>query len=115
MVPKNKFRFANLLMMCGVVPWIIMLGWVIAILHLNVNGQPSRIFMLDPIGMIGLIILVFIYSLLLSGIGLWWSFSLTQKHPELYSKKLTSLRATAGLTIGIPLLLTTLGYIQKIL
>jgi hypothetical protein len=113
MVPKNQFRLANLLMMCGVLPWIAVLGWVSAILLVIERGRPARIFMLDPIGMIGLIMMVFIYSLLLSGIGVSWSFSLTQQYPELCSKTTTALRAMVGLTLGIPLLCTCFGYIAK--
>jgi hypothetical protein len=113
MLPKNQFRLANFLMLCGVLPWIVVLGWVSAILLVSDKAHPGRIFMLDPIGMIGLIMMVFIYSVVLSGIGVWWSFSLTQKFPELWSKKATTLKAIIGLTLGIPMLCLCLAYIGK--
>jgi len=115
MVPKHQSRLANVLMVGGATPWIAVLGWVIAILLLNIHGRPPRIFMLDPIGMIGVMIVVYMCALLFAGIGVWWSFFLTQKHPELWTKKVAALRATVGLTIGIPLLWTMSSYISKFL
>ena len=105
MTPRKKMRFANSLMVGGITPWIAMMGWAIAILQLNVQGKSPRVFMLDPIGMIGLMILVYVGSLVFSGIGFWWSLSLTNVHPEFRSWSVTALRATVAVVMGFPLLL----------
>lgn len=102
-------------MVGGVTPWIAMVGWTIAILLLNVHGESPRVFMLDPIGMIGLMIVAYVCSLVFAGIGFWWSLSLTRMYPELWSRKVTALRATVGLAIGLPLLWIATSYIFKIL
>ncbi len=104
MMPRHQSLVANLLMAVGGTPWIAMMGWVIAIFLLNVPGESPRVFMLDPIGMVGLMITVYVSSIVLTGIGFWWSVAITQKYPNLCSSVVTALRVIVGVVMGLPLL-----------
>jgi hypothetical protein len=59
MSPQHKLRIATILMGLGIAPWVFTLGWVAAILLSSVPGHPPRIFMLDPIAMIGVMMMTF--------------------------------------------------------
>jgi hypothetical protein len=115
MTPARQSAFANFIMVTGATPFLAMVGWTIAILSLNVRGQPPRIFMLDPIGMIGLIIVAYACSLLFAGIGMWWSFAVSRSHPQILSTKIKCLRILVGLTLGSPLLMILPGYLSRIM
>lgn len=115
MKPLHRSRFANVLMGVGLAPWVAVLSWVISILLLNRRGEPPVIFMLDPIGMIGFMMTVYVFALVIAGIGLWWSLSLTRIHRELLSKIVVTLRIAVGVFVGIPLLLTFLSDVLKVL
>ena len=91
-------------MVVGGTSWIAMLGWVIAIFLLNKPGESPLVFMLDPIGMVGLMIAVYVCSIVLTGIGFLWSVALTRKYPNLCSSVVTALRAMVGVVMGLPLL-----------
>ena len=60
--------------------------------------------MLDPIGMVGLIIVVYVSTIVVSGIGFLWSVALTQKYPNLCSNVAFALRALIGVVMGLPML-----------
>jgi hypothetical protein len=91
-------------MVVGGTSWIAMMGWVIAIFILNTPGESPRVVMLDPIGMVGLMIAVYVSTIVLSGIGFLWSVALTRKYPNLCSSVVTALRAMIGVVMGLPLL-----------
>lgn len=104
MTPKHQSWIANLLMVVGRASWIAIMGWVIAILTLNTPGESPRVVMLDPISMVGLMIAVYVSTVVLSGVGLLWSGALTRKYPNLCSNAVTALRAMIGLVMGVPAL-----------
>lgn len=115
MKPLHQSRFANVLMGVGLAPWLAVLAWVISILLLNKRSELPIVFMLDPIGMIGFMMTVYVFSLVIAEIGLWWSLSLTRIHRELSSKIAVTLRIAVGVLVGVPLLLTILGDVLQIL
>jgi len=116
MSARYKLCVANILMLSGVTPWIAMIVWVMAILFLNVHGKSPRVFMLDPIAMIGLMIVIFVLALLFSGTGFFWSRSLAQRHADLRAGAVVlTLRIIVGVTIGLPLLLIICSRIFDIL
>jgi hypothetical protein len=104
MQARQQATFSSILMVAAVLPWLAMVGWIIAILTLNVRGEPPRVAMLDPIGMIGLGIAVYLCSLLVAGAACCWSLVLTHRHPELRSKKKNMLRAGIVTAFLLPLL-----------
>lgn len=81
-----------------------MMGWVIAIFTLNTPGESPLVVMLDPFAMVGLIIVVYVSTIVLSGIGCLWSVVLTRKYPNLCSSIVTALRAMIGVVMGLPVL-----------
>lgn len=111
----RQFRIAYFLMMVGTVPWIAMLAWVVTILVFNKHGRPPAVFMLDPIGMVGLMLAVYTFALVFAGTGACWSFLITRRYPELGTKEVASLRATIGVVVGVPLLCIILGFLVKML
>lgn len=90
-------------MVVGGMSWTAMMGWVVAILLLNVPGKPPRVFMLDPIGMVGFMMTVYVCSLVLTGTGFGWSVALTRKYPELWSRMVVAPRGMVGVAMGLPL------------
>ena len=105
MTPQRKLRISSILMILGIAPWVIILVWVAAIFLLNMHGRPPRVFMLDPIGMIGIMILAFTIAAICGGLSTIWSLSLTRYNPELCSKRFLFFRGAVILAIVGPALL----------
>lgn len=98
-------------MVLGISPWVLDLGWVASIVYLS--GPAPRIFMLDPIAMIGVLIATFAIGVIVAGLGMLWSFSLTASYPELLSQKITSWRiAVAAVLIAPPIVLMVMTGIR---
>jgi hypothetical protein len=60
-------------------------------------------------------IIVYVFSLIFSGMGLWWSRSLTRSYPELCSRAVNALRVAVIVVIGMPLLWIAFSYVFKFL
>jgi fatty acid desaturase len=103
MAPQRKLRIASTLMVVGIVPWILYLGWVAAILTSGRPGSPA-FFMLDPIAMIGLMMMTFAGATMVAGVSACWSVSLTRRHAELRSRTDGILKIVVALALGVPLL-----------
>ena len=50
MKPRSQLCFANLLMTVGVLPWLLMVAWLIAFFLRTPRGGPPAIPIIDPIG-----------------------------------------------------------------
>jgi hypothetical protein len=105
MSPQNKLRIASILMELGILPWVLTLVWVAATLLLNVRGRPPRIFMLDPIAMVGVMMVTFAIAVIVAGLSTLWSLLLTIHHEHLRSRKIVILRIIVAMALGLPLLL----------
>lgn len=78
MNPRTQLRAANALMTAGVLPWLLVLAWVAAFLATAAPGRPPTVPMLDPLGMIGLMGMVFLFAACVAGLGAFWSWILTR-------------------------------------
>jgi Kef-type K+ transport system membrane component KefB len=104
MKPRSQLCFANLLMTVGVLPWLLMVAWLIAFFLLTPRGGPPGIPIIDPIGMIGLTMTAFVFSLCVAGLGAFWSWRLVRAYAEMRSRTMAVIRAVVLLLLVAPLL-----------
>lgn len=113
MTTRSRLRAANLLMTFGVLPWLLVLAWVMAFFLTTVPGRPPRVFIIDPLGMIGLMMMSFLFALCVAGAGLIWSWLLTRAGADAASRTTLACRWLVVLALlGPPLALwlaTALG------
>lgn len=93
----------------GILPWALVMAWVITFLLTTVPGRPPRMFILDPLAMLGLMMATFAGALVVAGIGTLWSLSLTRRHAELRSRTVTVYRTVVVLVLAVPLLWSVVG------
>lgn len=105
MGPQHKLRIANILMGLGIAPLVLYLAWAAPIFRSSDSGQQPTIFMLDPIAMIGLLVMTFTVAVLMAGSSALWSRSLTARHVEMRSRSATLMRIGVVLALCAPLLL----------
>lgn len=106
MAPRHQLRIANILIGIGVAPLALVLCWTIAFFLTAVPGQPPKIPIIDPIGMIGLLIVSFLITLVMAGTAACWSWSLTSTHAEIRSRTALSFRLVTAAVLIAPFLLT---------
>ncbi|KQY05829.1 hypothetical protein ASD28_07090 [Massilia sp. Root133] len=82
MTPRCQSVAANFLMGAGILPLALYIAWVAAFLITTVPGQPPRVPIIDPIGMVGLGMVVYFGSFIAAGLGIVWSWLLARAYPE---------------------------------
>lgn len=87
MKPRLQLSLANALMTIGVLPWVLTLGWVAAFFLATPPGGPPAIPILDPLGMIGLMGMSFMFAFCVAGLGACWSWLLTRDDEELGARR----------------------------
>lgn len=100
-------------MVVGILPLVMVLGWIAVALY-NPPRHDSGFFMLDPIAMIGVLMMTYAFAVIVGGLGLFQSFSVTRQHHELRSKTVGMLQAAVILALAAPLL-WNLGMQYKVL
>lgn len=113
MSPRHQLRIANILIAIGVLPLALVLCWTIAFFMTTVAGQAPKIPIIDPIGMIGLLMMSFIITLVMAGISALWSWSLTYRNDEIRSSSALALRIITALVLIAPFLLSYYLSIQQ--
>jgi hypothetical protein len=106
MSPRHQLRIANILIGIGVLPLALILGWTMAFFLTAVPGQPPKVPIIDPLGMIGLLIMSFLITLVMAGIAACWSWSLTTRHVDIRSSAALAFRLVTALVLSAPFLLT---------
>jgi hypothetical protein len=102
MTPRCQSVSANFLMGAGILPLALYIAWVAAFLITTVPGQPPRIPIIDPIGMIGLGMFVYLGSFVVAGLGIVWSWLLARAYPERRTRRALALRAIVVLVLVLP-------------
>jgi len=102
MTPRCQSIFANCLMVAGILPLILYIAWVAAFLLTTVPGQPPRVPIIDPIGMVGLGLFVYFGSLIVAGLGAVWSWLLARAYPERRTGRALVLRAIVAVVLAAP-------------
>jgi asparagine N-glycosylation enzyme membrane subunit Stt3 len=72
----------------------------------TVPGQPPKVPIIDPLGMIGLLMMSFIFTLVMAGIGALWSWSLTTRNAEIRSLSALTFRLVTAFVLIAPFLLS---------
>jgi hypothetical protein len=102
MTPRCQSVSANFLMGAGILPLALYIAWVAAFLITTVPGQPPRVPIIDPIGMVGLGLFVYVGSLVVAGLGVTWSWLLARAYPERRTRRGLVLRAIVLLVLVTP-------------
>jgi hypothetical protein len=105
MTPRCQSIFANFLMGAGILPLALYVAWVEAFLLTTVPGQPPRIPIIDPIGMIGLGMVVYPGSLVVAGLGIVWWWLLARAYPERRTRRSLALPIIVALVLVLPFVL----------
>lgn len=106
MSPRHQLKIANILIALGVLPLALVLCWSVAFLLTTVPGQSPTVPIIDPIGMIGLLITSFLITLVVAGLATCWSWSLTTRHAEIRSWASLTFRLVTALVLIAPFLLS---------
>jgi hypothetical protein len=106
MSPRHQLRIANILIGIGVLPLALVLCWITAFFLTAVRGQAPKVPIIDPIGMIGLLVMSFIITLVMAGISALWSWSLTTRNTEIRSRAALTFRLVTALVLIAPFLLS---------
>ena len=102
MTPRCQSISANFMMGAGILPLALYIAWVAAFLLTTVPGQPPVVPIIDPIGMVGLGMFVYLGSLVVAGLGVAWSWLLANAYPERRTRSTMILRAIVVLVLALP-------------
>ena len=102
MTPRCQSISANFLMSAGILPLALYIAWAAAFLLTTVPGQPPAIPIIDPIGMPGLGMVVYLGALVVAGLGMVWSWLLARAYPERRMRGALVLRAFVVLVLATP-------------
>jgi hypothetical protein len=105
---RSQLRLANTLMTIGVLPWLLTLAWLAAFFILTPPGGPPAIPILDPLGMIGFMVMSFLFGLCVAGAGAFWSWVLTRDGEE-GTRASSVFRSAVLMAMLGPLLMQWLG------
>lgn len=105
MNPSRQLKISTILMGFGVLPLGLVVAWISAFFLTSVPGQAPRIAIIDPIGMVGLLLVSFIITCLVAGGSAIWSWVLVIKHKDIRSRRALVLRLVTALVIASPFLL----------
>jgi hypothetical protein len=104
--PRQQLRTANVMMGLGLLPLALVVVWTTAFFLTLVPGRPPTVPIIDPIGMIGLLLMSFIATLAIAAPGAFWSWWITHRHAELRSRTVQALRLLTVLVLASPFLLS---------
>jgi CHASE2 domain-containing sensor protein len=108
MPPRRKLRIANMLMGLGMIPFALVFCWALAFLLTTVPGEPPKVPIIDPIGMVGLLVTSFVITAVVAGTSALWSWSLTSSNIEIRSWSALAFRLATVLLLSGPVLLSYL-------
>lgn len=106
MSPQRQLRWANIWTAVGLLPFALVLCWETAFFATFTPNQQPIIPMIDPIGMIGLNLMSFVFMLAIAGPQLWWAWRLTSYHDDLRSNTTLVLRIAAVVLLLSPWLMS---------
>jgi hypothetical protein len=97
---RIRLVIANVLMSVGIVPLAFFVVWLFALITVTPDHR-ALIPIGDPLSMIGLFVLSFLFTAAVAGISAAWSWDLARAHPESRSRIALGLRLiTAALLIS---------------
>ncbi len=102
MTPRCQSISANFLMGAGILPLALYIAWVAAFLLTTVPGRPPRVPIIDPIGMVGLGMFVYLGSLVVAGLGIIWWWLLARAYPERRARRSLVLPIIVVLVLMLP-------------
>ncbi|MFS2215556.1 hypothetical protein ACCD08_13710 [Telluria sp. Tellsp104] len=102
MTPRCQSVAANFLMGAGILPLALYIAWVAAFLITTAPGQPPRVPIIDPIGMVGLGMVVYLGSFIAAGLGIVWSWLLARAYPERRTRRALVLPVIVILVLVLP-------------
>jgi len=106
---SRQLFWAHFWSIVGMLPYAVVLTLTLAIFaSANLQPRPS-IPMLDPIGMLALGLLCFLFMLAVAGPQVWWIWRMTVYNPALRSKTALALRTIALVLLLSPWWITQLG------
>ncbi len=108
-MPSNRqLPIADCMMGVGMLPLLLVGCWILAFFLTNERGQPPAIPIIDPIGMIVILLVSFLLSAVVAGGAALWSWILVVRHSELRSRRARTLRLATALLLASPFVLTSL-------
>jgi hypothetical protein len=99
--PRRQLCLANSLIILGLFPFAAVCGWIAAFHWTMVPGQPPRVPIIDPIGMVGLWLVSLAVTAFVAGSGAVWSWMITRAYPELRSWMQVLLRLVAAASVAL--------------
>ena len=89
----------------GMLPLLLVGCWILAFFLTTERGQPPIVPIIDPIGMIGILLVSFLITAVLAGGGALWSWILVIRNKELRSGRARTLRLATALLLASPFVL----------
>lgn len=103
MTPQGKLRMTNVLMLVGIVPLILGIGWILAVIS---YAQQHRGEMggSDAFLIIAVLIATYAFALVVSGPSALWSVFIVRRNAGLRTKSATIIKAAVCVVLIAPLL-----------
>jgi hypothetical protein len=101
MSPRRELRLVSALMVIGTLPLVLDLGWTAAVLFDPPRGD-SGFFSLDPIAMVGVLMMTYAFAAIVGGFSALQSLALTRHYVELRSITVAILRVIVALALAAP-------------
>jgi hypothetical protein len=103
MTPQGKLRTANLLMLAGLVPLLLGIGWIVSIIayarqHRGEMGGS------DAFLMIGILFVTYAFALIVSGGSALWSVIIAKRHPGVQGRTGAVIKALVCVALALPVL-----------
>ena len=102
---QARLRSANAVMGLGLLPFVFVVVWSALFMLTTVPGHMPVVPLLDPLAMIGLLMVTFFFACGVAGAGALWSWALVLRRREINTRKARALRLITVLVIVLPLVL----------
>ena len=107
MLPRTKLCIANVLMSIGLIPLTLLVVLLVDVMTWT-PARHSVISMPDPLALIGIFAIGFIFTLAVAGVAAAWSWDVARAHPEQRSRTALGLRLLTALILISPFVLVFL-------
>ena len=103
MTPKGKLGVANALMVVGIVPLLLGIGWIFSVVA---YAKPHKGLMgaLDAFLMMGVLFVTYALALLVSGSSALWSAVVARRNPGMPARASAVIRRCVYIILVAPLL-----------
>jgi hypothetical protein len=101
MTPKTKFRLANFFMLAGMAPFLLGLGWIRAVL-VYAQHHKGQMGGSDAFLMMGVLLLTYILTLIVSGASALWSAILARRNAAIQARAARAIRWVVCIVLIAP-------------